>query len=263
MAVARLIDSHCHIDAAEFAGDRAAVIARARAVGVSAQVVPAVSRAGWPALAELVARYPDLWPAYGLHPCYLAEHKEEDLQALRGWLRTHPAVAVGECGLDRFEPGLDFATQLRFFRAQLEIASEFALPVIVHARRAVEEVELILRDFPQLKGVVHSFSGSLAQAERLWRRGFYTSFGGPLTYPRARRIRALVAACPAELLLLETDAPDQPPISRRGQRNEPQALTEILEEAARIRGESVEHLAALTAANARRLFRIPAPSRLA
>lgn len=111
--------------------------------------------------------------------------------------------------------------------------------------------------------MVHSFSGSLEQAERFWQRGFYTGFGGPLTYPNARRVRALVAACPAELILLETDAPDQPPASRRGERNEPAALPEILLEAARIRGESPEELAMRSTMNARRLFGLPEPSSLA
>lgn len=258
-----LIDSHCHLDAAEFAMDREPVLLRARACGVLGQIVPAVRRAGWAFLAALVEEHPDLHPAYGLHPCYIAEHREEDLQALAGWLREHPAVAVGECGLDGFEPELDLAAQQRFFRGQLEIADALGLPVIVHARRAVEQVWLILRDFPRVRGVVHSFSGSLEQAERFWQRGFYTGFGGPLTYPNARRVRALVAACPAELILLETDAPDQPPASRRGQRNEPAALPEILLEAARIRGESPEELAMRSAMNARRLFGLPEASSLA
>lgn len=258
-----LVDTHCHIDAPEFEDDREAVIARARAAGVCAQIVPAVSRAGWAALAALTEKHPDLYPAYGLHPCYLAEHREEDLQALEAWLAEHQAVAVGECGLDRHEDDLDGPAQLRFFRSQLRIAADLDLPVIVHARRAVEEVELLLREFPRLSGVIHSFSGSFQQADRLWQRGFYTSFGGPLTYANARRVRALVAACPEELLLLETDAPDQSPISRRGARNEPAALVEILLEAARLRGTDPEALAASTTANARRLFRLPAPGPLA
>lgn len=262
MAPALLVDSHCHLDAAEFDADREQALARARACGVVAQIVPAVSRAGWAQLAALARRHPDLHPAYGLHPCYLDQHRTEDVEALREWLAAHPAVAVGECGLDGYQPGLDFGRQREFLRAQLAIARALDLPVILHARRAVEETLLILREFPGLRGVVHSFSGSLEQAHRLWRMGFATGFGGPLTYPTARRVRALVAACPSELLLLETDAPDQPPLSRRGQRNEPAALPEILQQAALVRGEEPEALAAITAANAARLFCISLPPRL-
>ncbi|MDW8479596.1 MAG: TatD family hydrolase [Xanthomonadales bacterium] len=257
-----LVDSHCHLDAPEFDADREAVLARARAAGVAAQIVPAVARAGWPKLAALAEDAPDLHPAYGLHPCYLAEHRPEHLDRLAEWLATHRAVAVGECGLDFFLPGLDRNAQEAILLGQLRLARELDLPVILHARRAVDAVIAAIRRVGGLRGVVHSFSGSLEQARQLWRLGFLTGFGGPLTYPTARRVRALVAATPAEFLLLETDAPDQPPAARRGERNEPAALATILEEAARLRGETPEALAALTAANAGRLFGIAVPSPL-
>ena len=140
-----LIDSHCHLDAPEFAADRDTVIARARAAGVVAQVIPAIRAADWPALAALCGREPGLHAAYGLHPLYLAEHADAHLQELRERLAAGGAVAVGECGLDYFVEGLDPALQRHFFRGQLALAQAFGLPVIVHARRAVDAVIASIR----------------------------------------------------------------------------------------------------------------------
>ena len=146
------------------------------------------------------------------------------------------------------------------FIAQLELARERDLPVIVHARRAFDEVAACLRKVGGLRGVVHSFSGSLQQADNLWKMGFALGIGGPVTYPRARRLRDIVARIPAEFLLLETDSPDQPLHGHQGQRNEPALLTEVLAVVAELRGESRAHVAASTSANARRLFNLPTVS---
>jgi TatD DNase family protein len=255
-----LIDSHCHLDAPEFAADRAAVIARARAAGVVAQVIPAIRAADWPALAELCAGEAGLHAAYGLHPLYLAEHADAHLQELRERLAAGGAVAVGECGLDFFVDGLDPSLQRHFFRGQLALAQEFDLPVIVHARRAVEEVIHTLRDYPGLRGVVHSYSGSEEQARQLCRQGFLLGIGGPVSYSRAHRLRRIVADLPLEHLLLESDAPDQPLAAQRGERNEPASVAAVLDEIASLRPESRETLAAATTANARRLFSLSADS---
>lgn len=258
-APAELIDSHCHLDAPEFATDRAEVIARARAAGVGVQVIPAVRAADWPALAELCAGNDGLYPAYGLHPIYLDEHRPEHLDALRRRLDRGDAVAVGECGLDFFVDGLDAQRQRMFFRGQLEIAQQYSLPLIMHARRAVEEVIQSLRSLPGLRGVVHSYSGSIEQAEQLWKMGFFIGIGGPLSYSRAHRLRRLVAAMPLEFLLLESDAPDQPTASHRGERNEPASVVEVLDVVASLRSEPRERIATATRDNARRLFsRLPA-----
>jgi TatD DNase family protein len=252
-----LIDTHCHLDVAEFAADRAAVIARAQAAGVTAQIVPAIDAAGWENLRAVCASAEGLYPAYGLHPLFLAQHRPDHLRALRDWLERERPVAVGECGLDFYVEGLDADAQRHYFEAQLELAKEFDLPVVLHARRAVEEVVATLRRVGRLRGVVHSYSGSLEQARQLWRLGFHLGFGGPITYDRARRLREVVASMPEEFLLLETDAPDQPLSQHRGQRNEPARLTEVLEVAAALRGVAPAHLAAATSANARRLFGLP------
>lgn len=249
-----LIDSHSHFDAAEFDADRDAALARARAAGVHAQIVPAVAAGGWPKLRELCRAECGLYPAYGLHPTFLPEHRDEHLDTLALWLEQERPVAVGECGLDFYVDGLDLEFQRRLFRRQLELAAEFELPLVLHARRAVEEVTASLKRIGGLRGVVHSFSGSAEQARQLWKRGFCLGFGGPITYARANRLRRIVATMPLDFLLLETDSPDQPLASHRGERNEPARLREVLAVAAQLRGESEEHIAEATNANARRLF---------
>jgi len=251
-----LVDSHCHLDVAEFDTDRDAVLARAREAGVVAQVVPAIARAGFEHLRAVCAAHADLHPTYGLHPMYIAEHRPAHLDELRAWLERERPIAVGECGLDFFVENLDPDTQRTYFRRQLELAREFDLPLILHARRAVDEVIHTVRAIGSLRGVVHSFSGSPEQARQLWNLGFLVGIGGPVTYDRANRLRALVATMPIQYLLLETDAPDQPDAAHRGQRNEPARIVEVLDAIAMLRGEPPEAVAAATTANARRLFGI-------
>jgi len=188
---------------------------------------------------------------------YLADHRPEHLDALRDWLERERPVAVGECGLDFFVEGLDADTQRMYFARQLELAREFELPVILHARRAVDEVIAGIRRIGGLRGVVHSFSGSEEQARQLWKLGFLIGLGGPVTYERANKLRSLVATMPLEYLLLETDAPDQPLAAHRGERNEPVWLGEVLATVAILRGEDPQVIAQATTHNARNLFGLP------
>lgn len=250
-----LVDSHCHLDVAEFDGDRDAAMARARAAGVACQVVPAIDAHTWPRLKAVCAAYPGLHAAYGLHPVYLEAHRPGDLQTLRAWIEREQPVAVGECGLDYFVEGLDRDQQAFYFDAQLALAREFDLPLVVHARRAVDAVIAAIRRHPGVRGVVHSFSGSAEQAAQLHKLGWLLGLGGPVTYPRANRLRALAARIPLDQLLLETDAPDQPDCHHRGERNEPARLTVVLDTIAQLRGEPPERIAEATTANARTLFR--------
>lgn len=251
-----LIDSHSHFDDESFDADRAEALDRARAAGVMAQIVPATSARHWARLRAVSGHFPGLYPAYGLHPCYLPDHRPQHLQELSRWLRDEQPVAVGECGLDLFIPGLSADDQERLFLAQLRLARDNDLPVIVHARRAVDQVMKCIRRIGALRGVVHSFAGSLDQARRLRELGFLVSFGGPVTHPRARRLHRLVQSLPADGFLLETDAPDQPGADHRGQRNEPAWLPEVLHAVARLRGESPEALAIQTRYNTAQLFGI-------
>lgn len=249
-----LTDSHAHIDDESFVADRDAMFERARQAGVGHIVVPAVDQTSWPRITAICEAHPQAHPAYGLHPMYLSRHQPEHLDALVKYLESHRAIAVGEIGLDFFVPELDPEQQREYFHRQLRIARDFDLPVIVHARRAMDEVTSTIKRLGGLRGVVHSFSGSLQQAQRLWDIGFHIGIGGPVTYERAQRLRQIVATMPIEHLLLETDSPDQPGACHRGQRNEPANITEVLQVIAQLRGESEASVAAATTANASTLF---------
>ena len=249
-----LVDTHCHLDVAEFDADREAVVQRARAAGVVHQIVPAIDAAGWPKLQRICADDDGLHPAYGLHPLLLDVHQDAHLDELAGWLERERPAAVGECGLDYYVEDLDRERQQFLFDAQLRLAREHGLPVVVHARRAVEAVIVAIRRHPGLRGVVHSYAGSAEQARQLRDLGFMVGLGGPVTYERARRLRRIAAELPLDQLLLETDAPDQPDSTHRGQRNEPARITRVLETVAQLRDEPPETIAAATTANARRLF---------
>ncbi|NYF19717.1 TatD DNase family protein [Xanthomonas sp. JAI131] len=254
----RLIDSHCHLDAAEFDGDRAAVVARAQAAGIVAQVLPAVTAASWPKLREVCAMADGLYPAYGLHPLFMDQHRPEHLPLLGEWIERERPCAIGECGLDFFVEGLNEAEQQRYFAGQLQLARAFDLPVIVHARRAVDAVILAIRKVGRLRGVVHSFAGSPEQARQLQSLDFLIGLGGPVTYARAQRLRRLAAELPLQQLLLETDAPDQPDASIRGERNEPARLRTVLDTIAALRGQPAAEIAEQTTRNAQQLFGLDA-----
>jgi len=249
-----LVDSHVHLDAEAFDADRAAVIARAGDAGIRHMIVPATDRDSWPGIRDLCAGQPGIHPAYGLHPAFPDRHRPEHLDRLRQWLADNPAIAVGEIGLDFHQATWDRDLQQRYFVDQLQLARELDLPVIVHARQALEEASLTLRRVGDLRGVVHSFSGSEQQAKQLWDIGFHLGIGGSVTHSRAQRLRRIVASMPIGFLLLESDAPDQPDAAHRGQRNEPARITEVLRCVAVLRGEPEDRVAEATTANARRLF---------
>lgn len=254
-----LVDSHVHLDDSRFDSDRDLVVARAHAAGVDMQIVPGTTFCGWPGIRDLSLRHAGVFPAYGLHPMFLADHRPEHLVALPAWLSDGQAVAVGEIGLDFHVEGLDHDEQRRYFTGQLALARELDLPVIIHARRALEEVTLTLRREGGLRGVVHSFSGSPEQARQLIDLGFLLGIGGPVTYPRAQRLRGWVARMPLDHLLLESDAPDQPAANHRGQRNEPAHITSVLACIAELRQQPETDVAAATTENARRLFGLDRP----
>jgi TatD DNase family protein len=251
-----LIDSHVHLDDNAFDEDRGAVIDRANDAGVDSMVIPAVDRESWMRIRDLCARRDHLHAAYGLHPMYLSNHAPEHVDALAQWLDDDTAVAVGEIGLDFHVDGLDRELQQQYFQRQLNLAVERKLPVIVHARGAMDQVILTLRRSGELRGVVHSFSGSEQQAEQLWKMGFLIGIGGPITYERAQRLRRIVTNMPIEFLLLESDAPDQPNALHRGTRNEPARIVEVLQTIAALRGETESSIASATTANAVNLFEL-------
>lgn len=261
------IDTHAHLDAAEFDADRDAMVARARRAGVGCVVLPAVAVSNFDAVRRLAHRHGDAY-ALGIHPMCTPGAGDRDLQALDAALqaqRDDPRlVAVGEVGLDHFVPGLDPAHQRRLFEAQLELARAHRLPVLLHVRQSVDAVTAALRRHPPPGGIAHAFNGSAQQARILVGLGFALGFGGNLTFDRARRIRALATTVPLEAVVTETDAPDIAPqwlyrtAAQRAagatMRNEPAELPRIGAELAALRGISVEALRAASVANACRVL---------
>jgi TatD DNase family protein len=257
------IDTHCHLDAPEFAADVDAVRSRAAAAGVGHIVLPAVAPGNFDAVRALAHRHGDSY-ALGIHPMCTGNADDADLQSLERALQAlHDdprLVAVGEIGLDFFVPGLDAARQEHFYRAQLDLARRFGLPVLLHVRRSSDQLLKALRRAP-VRGIAHAFNGSAQQAAEFVRLGFKLGFGGTVTYERALQIRRLARELPLEALVLETDAPDIPPhwLYRTAQereegaaqgRNEPGELPAIARELARLRGIEAEELAEATTRNA-------------
>ncbi|XAH26173.1 TatD family hydrolase [Xylophilus sp. GW821-FHT01B05] len=265
------IDTHCHLDAPEFAHDSEPMRARAAALGVTNCVVPAVNAANFEVVRSWAHKHGDSY-ALGIHPLWTGRAEDAELAQLAAALAEHASdprlVAVGEIGLDYFVPGLDDARQQHFFRAQLRLARQWDLPVLLHVRRSVDQVLRHLREAAgsgagrhRWRGIAHAFNGSLQQAEAFIALGFKLGMGGTLTFERALQVRRVAAAVPLDALVLETDAPDIPPhwlyrtAEQRGDgqpqaRNAPEELPRIGAELAALRGMPVEALAEATTRNA-------------
>jgi TatD DNase family protein len=246
----QLVDTHCHLDLDAFAGDVDRVIGEARMRGVAAFVVPAVTRSRWSSLLDLCGRHTDLHPALGLHPVFLAEHVDADLPALVCAVERKRPIAIGEIGLDHQVDGLDRERQSRLLDAQLVIARDFGLPVLLHVRKAHEQMLAALRRTRVCGGIAHAFNGSLEQAHRYVDLGFRLGFGGMLTYERSTRLRRLAAELPLDAIVLETDAPDMSPAAHHGERNSPAWLPEVLFSLAEVRKANPLVLAHATTRNA-------------
>lgn len=245
-----LVDTHCHLDVAEFAADRDAVVDAARAAGVKQIVVPAIAAATFSDVQQTCQRYAAAVAAYGLHPVYLEDHRLEDLDVLDQWLIAERPLAVGEIGLDFFVEGLDVQRQEDLFSAQLKLARTHQLPVLLHVRRAQDAILKWLRRIEVPGGIAHAFNGSMQQAEQYIALGFKLGFGGAMTYARALNLRRLAVALPLEAIVLETDAPDIAPEWISGQRNDPSQLQRIAQVLADLRGIPVAEVMAQTTANA-------------
>ena len=260
------IDTHCHLDAAEFDADREAVAARARAAGVTQIVIPAVAAANFDTVRRLAIQHGFTY-ALGIHPLYVMQAGAGDLATLAEALEAHQTdprlVAVGEIGLDFFVPGLDPDIQQHFYVEQLKLAKRTGLPVLLHVRKSADPLLAGLRrvGFPH-GGIAHAFNGSEQQAKAFIELGFKLGFGGTLTFERSLQIRRLAATLPETALVMETDAPDIPPqwlyktAAERGAvpgqaRNEPAELPRIAQSLAELRGWTLEKTAAITSANAR------------
>jgi len=253
------IDTHCHLDAGEFAGEAGEIASRAARQGVSCIVIPAVECGNFRAVRDLAHSGGNCVYALGIHPLYVPQAEEEDLDILRAAVQSAVSdprfVAIGEIGLDFFVPEL-CETSLRkkqehFYGEQLKIARDFDLPVLLHVRRSQDVILKYLRRIAAPGGIAHAFNGSFQQAEEFIHLGFKLGFGGAMTFSRALQIRRLATELAQEALVLETDAPDIPPAWMRDQRNSPEQLPRIGQELATLRGMPAELVAQLTSANAR------------
>lgn len=253
----RLIDSHIHLDDRRFDGNRQDLMVAAKAVGVRQFVVPAVTRKRFDGLLNLARQYAECKVALGLHPYFLNEHATADLAVLDELLAANPSIiAVGECGLDFFLPDLDRDKQIYFLDRQIELAKKHDLPLILHVRKAVEQVFERLKFYDYFRAVMHSFNGSIEQAKKVCEHGVKLGFGAAAASPTATKLHKLVAFVPEAHILLETDAPDQAFFDRRKRLNRPQDLVRVCHELAAIRGVSATALADLTTANTREFFNL-------
>ena len=252
----QLIDTHCHLDFDDFSDDRQQLMVRAQALGVAHFVVPAVQQGTWQSLLTLFQQQQCVHLALGMHPLFMAEHKESHIALLDTVLQQQRPIAVGEIGLDFYSAETDRQMQLHFFRAQLQLAAKHKLPVILHVRKAHDEVLKCLREIPVMAGIVHAFNGSMQQAEHYVAMNFKLGFGGMLTYPRSTKLRTLAGCLSLDALVLETDSPDMTVMQHRGQRNSPEYLPYCLQALAELRGQSQEIIAEVTSANARQVLGI-------
>ncbi|MCH7881599.1 MAG: TatD family hydrolase [Proteobacteria bacterium] len=249
-----LIDSHCHLDDDRFDQDRDQIVERARALGIDRIVIPSTTAKRWPKVKQVAESYPGMYPAYGLHPMFIEQHQRAHLRELDAWLDREKPLAVGECGLDFFHSRVDEQWQIQLFCEQLQLAKNYRLPVIVHVRKATDQVIGLLKKNAPLSGVIHSFSGSLQQALQLIDLGFKLGIAATVGFERAKKLRTVVAKVPDHGLLLESDAPDQPGVYHRGELNEPAYIVEHLETIAVLRETSESELVELLQRNSDELF---------
>ena len=251
------IDSHCHLDSDQFDADREAVIDRAQTAGVTEMV--AIGTGNGPPDLEAGIRLADRCPFFhatvGIHPHDASKSTGEILQQL-AHLTNHPKViAIGEIGLDYHYDFSPRETQHAVFISQLKIAEAAKKPIVIHTREAWDDTISLLRTHwnPQHGGIMHCFSGGPKEAQQVLDLGFYLSFGGIVTFPKALEIQEAARLCPADRLLIETDAPYLAPVPKRGKRNEPAYIIETAKKLAQLRGVPVEEISAITTANFRHL----------
>ena len=231
------IDSHCHMDNVILNQNSEKIINECVNEGVNQIIIPSVSKENFDKVINLASKYKHCVYALGIHPIYLKNFEDSDLDLLEYYLLNYNAVAVGEIGMDLFIQKKNQCLQEHVFLSQLKIAKKFNLPVIMHVRGAID---LVLKNLRQIKvrgGIAHAFNGSFQQADQLIKLGFKLGFGGAMTYPRAKHLQSLAKELPIESIVLETDSPDMPPAwLNNGERNQPKELGKIAEFFCHLRG---------------------------
>ncbi len=260
-----LVDTHCHLDFEQFDEDRLAVVTNAQRAGVGVILNPSVDLENSAKVLAQTARFDGLYAAIGVHPNSSNGWTDESESKLKEMAQDKKVVAIGEIGLDYYREKAPKDVQHKVLREQLDLAAEMELPVIIHNRESSEDVLAMLLDWQaelsragsplaQRPGVLHSFSGDLAMAEKAVTAHYFIGFTGPLTFKNAPVLRKIAAALPIENVLVETDSPFLAPHPLRGKRNEPANVKLVAEKLAEIKGLSFEEIANITTANAQRLF---------
>ena len=252
-----LFDTHAHMDDRAFDTDREELLSALPGQGLALVMNPGCSLESSRNAVRLAKEYDYIYAAVGSHPDAADEVDEAVLEEYRELCKRNPKVkAIGEIGLDYHYEDIPRDIQLKAFRAQMELARELGLPVIVHERDAHEDGMAVVRDFPEVTGVFHCYSGSAEMARQLVDRGWYIGFTGVLTFKNARKAIEVASSIPLERIVLETDCPYMAPEPFRGRRNDPGKLYRMAEKLAEIRGLSVEEVQAITVENGKRLYRI-------
>lgn len=251
-----LIDSHIHLDDPQFKDNLPTLLADAKKQQIQGWIIPATTAASFSNIHNITQTHDHCYAAYGLHPYFIHQHTAQDLQSLTLTLKQYPAVAIGECGLDDMIPNPDSDKQLALFKAHIQLALEFDLPLIIHARKTVDLILKEIRKHPNLRGVLHSFTGSLQQAEIALKHNFLLGFGGAATFPRAQKLHKIIRSLTLEDFLIETDAPFQRGAYRDQGINYPTDLLEIAKNISVIREDSLESIAQATTVNTQKLFKL-------
>ena len=251
-----MIDAHIHFDDSRFDSDRDELIKNAQANGIEQFITPSVSVSGFSKLKNLSERFPSIVPSYGLHPYFIEQHKTDDIKFLDVWLSANNSCAVGECGLDFFLKNLDKDKQHYFFEAQIELAKKHRLPLILHARSAVDAVFQELKNANYFNAMIHSYNGSIEQTKQLIEKGVKFSFGGAICNPKAHKLHKLVTYCPIDSIMFETDAPDQNLYPDFKLRNNPENLLKVIERYAQITNQDIKLVNAFSLSNTKQFFNL-------
>jgi len=252
----RLVDSHCHLDFSDFDDDRRELIERCHQIGIHNFVVPGVSAKNWERLHQVAMQHSEITPVYGLHPYFNEQHSVNDICQLEYLIRTLHPRAVGEIGLDYYDKTLDRNKQRLLFEKQLLLAEKYQIPVILHVRKAHDDVLAMLKHRHICGGIMHAFSGNEQQAKQYCDMGFVFGFGGVLLNPNAKKVRRLIKNLPINSIVLETDAPDMIPVGSTFSRNTPLTVYNVAEEAAEIRNLTVADIAEATTSNVERVLKV-------